>query len=100
MTSGQLGGRHIAAIRRHWRGLVDSGGQPTAELLGELAAIAEYHAGERTAEALKALREPQTPPVQPGSEPAVPAAAKPAPRRAGRSEPSGTPRGRRTTTGR
>jgi len=89
----QLASYHTAAIRRHWRTLTDSGGQPPQALLDELAAIAEYHAGGRTAGALKALSEEPA-----GREPAAPPAAGPAPRRTGRSESSSKPpRPRRAT---
>jgi hypothetical protein len=81
MNQDELAARHTAAIRRHWRTLTDSGGQPPQALLDELAAIAEYHADGRTMEALKALSEQETPPAQaPATEPAPPP-AKPAPRR-------------------
>ncbi len=77
-TIDQLAAHHTASIRRHWRSLVDSGGQPPRELLDELAAIAEHHAGGRTAEALKAVREQETPPPQPTGSEAGPAPGKPA----------------------
>ena len=44
MSPERLAARHTAAIARHWRTLVDSGGQAPAQLLYDLEAIAETHA--------------------------------------------------------
>ncbi len=44
MSPEQLAARHTAAIQRHWRTLVDSGGKASAQLLFDLEAIAETHA--------------------------------------------------------
>jgi hypothetical protein len=46
MSPEQLAARHTDAIKRHWRTLTDSGGKASAELLGELAGIAQEHAEE------------------------------------------------------
>lgn len=43
MNRDQLDQRHTTAIRRHYRDLTDTG-QPPAQLLDELAAIADEHA--------------------------------------------------------
>jgi hypothetical protein len=49
----ELDQAHAAAIRRHWRDMTDTGGQPNAALLDELAAVAYHHAADVT-EAAKA----------------------------------------------
>lgn len=46
MTRDELDEAFGIVIRRHWRQLTDSGGQPGALLLGELAGVAERHADE------------------------------------------------------
>lgn len=89
----QLAARHTDVIRRHWRALADSGGVPPRELLDELAAVAEHHASQRTGDTLKALTGQQAAADEPSA-----AAAQPAPQRTGRTEPSGKPRTRRTTS--
>lgn len=83
MTRDQLDARHTAAIRRHWRSLVDSGGQPPQELLDELAAIADEHSDERVRGALEIIEvaKPALPAPGPAAEALMPKAAKPAPRR-------------------
>jgi len=47
VTRDDLDARNAAAIRRHWRDLVDLGGQPSAALLDDLAAVADEHARQR-----------------------------------------------------
>jgi hypothetical protein len=44
MDREQLAASHTEVLRRHWRTLLDSGGQPPAVLLDELGAIADDHA--------------------------------------------------------
>ncbi len=48
MSPEQLAERHTAAIQRHWRTLVDSGGKAAGGLLEELAGIAQEHAASMT----------------------------------------------------
>lgn len=95
MDREQLAARHTDVIRRHSRALADTGGQPGAALLEELAAIAdEYAADLATVDVVELLPgyvevDPVTAAKVTG-EPAAPIQAKPATAR--------KPAARRTTT--
>lgn len=89
MTRDELNTANAAAIRRHWRTLVDSGGQVPGELLGDLAAIADKHGAQLAGGTARELTRPADTPRDPATSagvrtptPPFTEDAKPAPRRA------------------